>query len=73
MSILAHLQYDQPDISIVVPAFNEENYIAQTLWSLSKNTPSLSTEVIVVDNGSTDRTAYFADISGAKVIREPKK
>ncbi len=58
--MLNHLQYEQPEISIVVPAFNEEKYIAQTLLTLAMNEPALKTEIIVVDNGSTDDTNIIA-------------
>jgi glycosyltransferase involved in cell wall biosynthesis len=46
-----------PLISVIVPALNEESVIAQCLDSLKQqNLPSARFEVIVVDNGSTDRT-----------------
>ncbi len=71
--MLNHLQYEQPEISIVVPAFNEEKYIAQTLLTLAMNEPALKTEIIVVDNGSTDDTNIIAQNCWAKVITESKK
>ena len=44
-----------PTISVVVPAFNEETYIAEALDAvLAQSRPAL--EVIVVDDGSTDGT-----------------
>lgn len=44
-----------PTISVVVPAYNEERYIAEALDSiLAQSRPAL--EVIVVDDGSTDGT-----------------
>ncbi|PAV27034.1 hypothetical protein CF392_02540 [Tamilnaduibacter salinus] len=46
-----------PEISVVIPTFNEEKDIAQTLESLSNQSlPKDSYEIIVVDNGSTDET-----------------
>lgn len=48
-----------PPVSIIVPAFNEENLIESALGSLAiLDYPDY--EVIVVDDGSTDRTANFA-------------
>jgi len=49
-------------ISIVVPAFNEEQRIRRTLESLLDVLPGLSREfeIVVVDDGSTDRTAAVA-------------
>ncbi len=65
----------QPDlsISVVIPAYNEQAYLAQCLDSLisQKTAPD---EIIVVDNNSTDDTARIArSYSGVKVIAEPKQ
>lgn len=46
-------------ITAIVPAFNEEQYIAKTLESLLNQTKRLKS-VIVVDDGSTDRTSEVA-------------
>lgn len=55
-----------PYVSVIVPAHNEENYIAKTLDSLTRQkTPH---ELIVVANGCTDRTAQISYDLGAKVI-----
>lgn len=55
-------------ISVVIPALNEEEPIAAVVRDCL--TTGLPREVIVVDNGSTDRTAERAEAAGAKVIRE---
>ena len=62
-------------VSIVIPAWNEEEYIAHTLEALRNQTfPRKHTEIIVVDNASTDRTAELARIYGAdKVVSESRK
>jgi glycosyltransferase involved in cell wall biosynthesis len=59
-----------PEISIVIPAFNEAENLAELLGKIQalKLPP---TEVIVVDDGSTDRTAEIAESGGATVIRHP--
>ena len=59
--------------SIVIPAYNEENYIGKTLSALKELDYQPSrVEVIIVDNGSTDQTksvvAANAPVS-AKVVR----
>ena len=54
--------------SIVIPAFNEEKHIQNTLQALVLNK---ALEIIVVDNGSTDRTAEIAGKQGAEVIDFP--
>jgi glycosyltransferase involved in cell wall biosynthesis len=50
-----------PFVSIVIPVFNEERYIAECLNSVGNlNYPAERLEVILVDNGSTDRTLEIA-------------
>ena len=46
----------QPEISIVIPLWNEEGTILPTLASLAERIGSLSFELIIVDNGSDDAT-----------------
>lgn len=64
---------DKPFISVVIPAFNEEKYISMVLKSLfSQSLPKNEYEVIVVDNGSVDKTAQIAQEFGAKVVKYNK-
>ena len=58
-------------VAAVVPAHNEEATISEVLMVLL-NSKELD-EVIVVDDGSTDKTAEVSEATGAKVIRLPKK
>jgi glycosyltransferase involved in cell wall biosynthesis len=63
-------------LSIVIPAFNEERLIGGCLQSVSAAlaahvTAGLTAEIIVVDNNSTDNTAYLARQAGARVVFEP--
>jgi glycosyltransferase involved in cell wall biosynthesis len=60
-----------PTISIVVPAFNEEAGLGPTLAALRASMPKSVIEVIVVDDGSTDRTAAVAAEAGFRVVRHP--
>jgi len=65
------------NISIVVPAFNEERGLAASLRSIRGATAAFdeagwSSELIVCDNNSTDRTAAIARAAGARVVFEPK-
>ncbi|MFE9622485.1 bifunctional polysaccharide deacetylase/glycosyltransferase family 2 protein [Streptomyces sp. NPDC006527] len=52
-------------VSVIVPAYNEKECIANTLESLSKSTHPI--EVIVVDDGSTDGTSEIARAAADKL------
>ncbi|MBC8206542.1 MAG: glycosyltransferase [Kiritimatiellales bacterium] len=54
-------------VSIIIPARDEERNLPTLLESLTRQTPSPE-EIIVVDDGSTDRTAEIARAAGARVI-----
>ena len=58
--------YKNLRITVVIPCLNEEVGISGVL----REVPSFVDEVIVVDNGSTDRTAVVARTMGAQVISE---
>jgi glycosyltransferase involved in cell wall biosynthesis len=63
-------------ISVVIPAFNEEGYLGETLARLNRakaflqGEGGLPAEIIVVDNDSDDSTADVARALGATVARE---
>jgi glycosyltransferase involved in cell wall biosynthesis len=57
-------------ISYVVPAFNEQAFIATTLQRIHQYTPrEWGYEIIVVDHGSTDGTVALAQAGGARVLQ----
>jgi glycosyltransferase involved in cell wall biosynthesis len=66
-------------ISVIVPAYNEERYLGETLKSIQRakefllKKDAVATEIVVVDNGSTDSTSDLARSYGAGVIKEPKR
>jgi glycosyltransferase involved in cell wall biosynthesis len=56
-------------ISIIIPAYNEGDIIADIIGQIKSLHPDF--EIIVVDDGSTDDTAAEADKAGAKVYQHP--
>lgn len=74
------LKQSELNLSIIIPAFNEEQYLAATIDGIrraiaattrlpsDKSNPDV--EIIVVDNNSSDLTADVATAMGAKVVRE---
>jgi glycosyltransferase involved in cell wall biosynthesis len=56
--------------SVVVPAYNEEKLLAETLSAMRAAAVGLDCELSVVDNESTDQTAEIARDSGARVLTE---
>ncbi|HWX39539.1 MAG TPA: glycosyltransferase family 2 protein [Blastocatellia bacterium] len=57
-----------PHVSVVIPALNEEEVIAQAVQAIP---PGIAAEIIVVDNGSVDGTSEQARRAGAIVVSEP--
>jgi len=59
--------------SVIVPAYNEEDFLPVTLSSLHTAMDSIpyKGEIIVVDNNSTDNTMHVAKKYGARVVFEP--
>ena len=68
------LPVDFPGVSIVIPAFNEEGAIEKVIDELIETCSDQGTEfeIIVVDDGSTDRTAERLQDKPVQVIRHPE-
>ena len=64
------------NLSVIIPAFNEADYLPSTLDSIQRASEHLQSqsdvdvEVVVVDNNSTDGTAAIAGAMGARVVHE---
>lgn len=60
----------QPNVRVIIPAFNEQNAVGLVIDEIPKEVVS---EVIVVDNGSTDDTFEQARSRGATTLKEPNR
>lgn len=57
------------DVSVIIPAYNEELFIASTLESIKRWMPAnIRYEVILIDHGSTDKTVIVARQQGAIIL-----
>jgi glycosyltransferase involved in cell wall biosynthesis len=56
-------------VAVVMPALNEEQAIGKVIAAI----PPWIDRILVVDNGSTDRTGGVARRAGARVVREPQR
>ena len=60
----------RPSISVIIPAYNEEQSIGKVLGDIPRH---LVDQVVVVNNGSTDLTADRAREADAEVVDEPRR
>lgn len=60
----------KPLVSVIIAALNEEGAIGKVVREVPRH---IADEIIVVDNGSTDRTAEVARVAGARVVTEPRR
>lgn len=61
-------------VSIVIPAYDEENGIELTVGSIRdvfQQAGFENYEIVIIDDGSTDRTAERARSAGARIVRHP--
>jgi glycosyltransferase involved in cell wall biosynthesis len=60
----------KPDVSVIIPAYNEEKYIGACLAAIKRQEFDGTYEVIVGDGNSKDRTKKIARDYGARVVQE---
>lgn len=70
---IRNLYSDEPDVTISIPAYNEEASILKNLWSLSKTITNQKVEILVVNNNSTDKTQELIELSGVNWLIEKKQ
>jgi hypothetical protein len=70
----SHPEPIEAAVSIIIPAYNEENAVAAQVTSIRKVmlNDNLTHEIIVVDDGSQDATAQRAIEAGARVLQKPQ-
>lgn len=66
----AKIYSTQPQVTISIPAYNEEESIVKTLLSLCNNITQFTVEIIVVNNNSTDKTRELVEACGIKCVDE---
>lgn len=68
------LEIHRPSVSVVIPVYNEEAVIKKTVTALLQSR-YLITEILVIDDGSTDRTAAIVmeEFSGNPIVKLIKK
>ncbi|OIN61280.1 hypothetical protein BLX24_01950 [Arsenicibacter rosenii] len=69
---MANQRTDQPDVSIVVPAYNEEANLLHTLSSLASQKTAYTVELLVVNNNSVDLTQAILDQCGVRSVLEKR-
>jgi len=64
---------ETPDVSIIMPVWNEENNLIKTLFTIAGNLTSYKVELILVNNNSTDNTQEIIDKLGVKNFLETEQ
>lgn len=70
---LVRFSSKNPIVSIVIPAWNEEEGILHTLISLAQTNTKYDVELLIINNNSTDGTASLLDLLGVKNSLESKQ
>jgi glycosyltransferase involved in cell wall biosynthesis len=65
------LSSENPEVSIIIAAWNEELRLLATISSLADNKTGIPIEIIVVNNNSTDRTQEIIDKLHIKSLQQP--
>ncbi len=66
----ARVPASRPHVTVIIPAYNEEKSLAHVLRDIPR---AWADEILVADNGSTDRTSEVAAAEGARVISQPER
>lgn len=67
---IAFEEVSDPEVSIIIPAFNKVEMTVSCLESLVRNAdPRVPMQVIIIDNGSSDQTPLLKDVKGLTYVR----
>jgi len=69
---LTDVEIKVPDVTILIPAYNESDSIQKAVLSVTQDQPGILTEVLVLDDASTDATVAKAEEAGATVFSVKK-
>ncbi len=72
-SRIARFSSETPDISVVIPAWNEENNIFRAVSSIAASNTSFKVEILVVNNNSTDGTQKVLEELGIRNYLQPEQ
>lgn len=68
---IAKFKSDTPDVSVMIPAWNEADNIYRTLSALAATNTRLKVEIVVINNNSTDRTQHVLDTLEVRNYLQP--
>ena len=72
---MSHAGAAAPEVSVVMPCLNEEAAIGACIENIRRtfDQAGLDGEIVVCDNGSTDRSVAIAEAMGARVVHQPER
>ena len=70
---ISKFKHEQPEVSVVIPAWNEADNIFRTLSAMSANQTNYKVEIVVINNNSTDNTQQVLDTIGVRSYLESKQ
>ncbi len=72
---MSHTGMAVPEVSVVMPCLNEEAAIGACIEKIRRtlDQAGLDGEIVVCDNGSTDRSVAIAEAMGARVVHQPER
>jgi glycosyltransferase involved in cell wall biosynthesis len=72
---MTHAATAAPEVSVVMPCLNEEAAIGACIQKIRRtfDEAGLDGEIVVCDNGSSDRSVAIAEATGARVVHQPER